>query len=330
MAIKKRWPAENPTIKSYRELLGVDANSSGDDLKKAYRRMAQLYHPDKNPDEAARAQFVKITQAYETLVDPIMVEALNQKFMKDKLYNQCIEGINITFGSFFGYRIFSLGKRVPRSLRIGDEKAGEADRDLGTFEFEGSQEDISILDSPAYDSIELVFGGKFSIADEERVREGFEGPRVGQLPWVLLNNRGILEFLDRRYEDSRKSYEELNRRIPNNIIFLYRLGLCHVILAFQNLTRSFFGKAKPQPKHLKAGLDALRRAVAIGESREVGRQKCLMIRKTIAEVLEKMGKVAASKKMWKEIRDMQPRSKEAIYKLQGTAALLKAAFPKKK
>jgi tetratricopeptide (TPR) repeat protein len=186
------------------------------------------------------------------------------------------------------------------------------------------------LDNPAYDSIELVFGGKFSVADEERIREGFEGPKIGQLPWVVLNNKGILEFLDGRYDDARRSYEELNRRIPNNIIFLYRLGLCHAILAFQNTTRSFWGKILPNPKHLKSALDSLRKAILIGESREVGKQKCVTIRKTIAEILEKIGKVAESKKMWKQIKDMQPRSKEAVFKLQGAAALLAAASPKKR
>lgn len=47
--------------------LGVDKNASPDDIKKAYRRLAGIHHPDKGGDTAA---FQKVQQAYETLSDP--------------------------------------------------------------------------------------------------------------------------------------------------------------------------------------------------------------------------------------------------------------------
>jgi molecular chaperone DnaJ len=47
--------------------LGVDRNSTPDEIKKAYRRMAAIHHPDKGGDTA---EFQKIQQAYETLSDP--------------------------------------------------------------------------------------------------------------------------------------------------------------------------------------------------------------------------------------------------------------------
>jgi molecular chaperone DnaJ len=57
--------------RDYYEVLGVGKSSSADEIKRAYRRMAMKYHPDKNPDDKqAEAKFKECAEAYEVLSDP--------------------------------------------------------------------------------------------------------------------------------------------------------------------------------------------------------------------------------------------------------------------
>jgi molecular chaperone DnaJ len=54
----------------YYQLLQVPQDASADDVKRAYRRLAREYHPDRNPDPGARERMAEINHAYEVLSDP--------------------------------------------------------------------------------------------------------------------------------------------------------------------------------------------------------------------------------------------------------------------
>ena len=65
--------------RDYYEVLGVNKSTPKEDLKKAYRKLAMKYHPDRNPDdEAASEKFKELSEAYEILSDDQKRQAYDQ------------------------------------------------------------------------------------------------------------------------------------------------------------------------------------------------------------------------------------------------------------
>ncbi|GMN40308.1 hypothetical protein TIFTF001_009533 [Ficus carica] len=73
----------------YYKILQVDRNAKDDDLKKAYRKLAMKWHPDKNPSnkKEAEAKFKQISEAYDVLSDP-QKRAVYDQFGEEGLKGQ--------------------------------------------------------------------------------------------------------------------------------------------------------------------------------------------------------------------------------------------------
>ena len=56
--------------RDYYEVLGLKKDATDADIKRAYRKLAAQYHPDKNPSPDAAVRFREVQEAYEVLADP--------------------------------------------------------------------------------------------------------------------------------------------------------------------------------------------------------------------------------------------------------------------
>ena len=83
--------------RDYYEVLGVDKSASAEDIKKAYRKMAIKYHPDKNPgDKEAEEKFKEAAEAYSVLSDA------DKKARYDQFGHAGVEGSGPDFSGGFG------------------------------------------------------------------------------------------------------------------------------------------------------------------------------------------------------------------------------------
>ena len=111
--------------RDYYEVLGLDRGASAEDLKKAYRKLALQFHPDKNPgDHEAEERFKEAAEAYAVLSDPDK-RARYDRFGRQGLGGQpgfqgfdqeIFADFGDILGNIFGFgSIFGGGRRGPQS-----------------------------------------------------------------------------------------------------------------------------------------------------------------------------------------------------------------------
>jgi curved DNA-binding protein len=135
----------------YYKVLGVDKGANVDDIKKAYRKLALKYHPDRNPTDKKRSEekFKEISEAYAVLTDPekrkqydeFGTDAFRQKFTQEDIFrnfdiNDILRGFGFgnlggeytRFGGSAGgtgrRRVYSQRKVDPFGEMFGEQAYG--------------------------------------------------------------------------------------------------------------------------------------------------------------------------------------------------------------
>ena len=108
--------------RDYYEVLGVPRGANKDEIKKAFRRLAQQYHPDVNKSPEAELQFKEINEAYQVLNDD-QRRAAYDRFGHDGLQGVGFDGgfsdLGSIFEEFFGGFGMGGGSRSRRQPRGG-------------------------------------------------------------------------------------------------------------------------------------------------------------------------------------------------------------------
>ncbi len=137
--------------KDYYEILGVSKTASLDEIKKAYRKLALQYHPDRNKTKEAEEKFKEVTKAYEVLADSQKRQTYDQ--MGAAAFEQGAGSAYGGQGPFGGFRQ-SGGQYGPFTYTY-TTSGGAPDFDFGGF-------------SDPFEIFEQFFGGASPFSQRQR------------------------------------------------------------------------------------------------------------------------------------------------------------------
>ena len=199
----------NTHFKDYYKILGIEPDSSAEQIKKAYRKLAFEYHPDRNSEnrEQAETKFKEVTEAYGVLIDP------QKRSQYDSLRAQG-SGARQAYRDFsqFGQQgrgsyedLFQDLFQNPEMQRIFREMRKD-------FSSRGMRFDDKFFDNLFFGGRGVIFGGFFVFGPGGLRNFRSFGPKKGSRAF-----KGGLEFEDLAQKPKKgikdKIFEKLGRKI---------------------------------------------------------------------------------------------------------------------
>ena len=193
--------------RDYYEVLGVAKNATDDELKKAYRKLAMKYHPDRNQgDAAAEARFKEITEAYDVLRDPQkrqLYDRYGEQGLRGAAGQQAgfhpfdlSEALNIfmrDFGGFGGFESLFGGGQSPSEARRGQDVRVTARLTLaevatGAKRVHPDKNEVELIDGKTikYDFLIIATGPKLAFDEVPGA-----GPNGGHTQSVCTVNHAV-------------------------------------------------------------------------------------------------------------------------------------------
>lgn len=138
--------------KNYYEILGVSKNASDDEIKRAYRKLAHQYHPDKNKGDDKK--FKEINEAYQVLGNKEKRDQYNR-------FGRTFEGQGFPGGGFEGFGDFGgLSDILEELFGFGRQRRGE-----GGFGFGGFSRAWSTIQTTLnIDFVTAILGGEIEVS----------------------------------------------------------------------------------------------------------------------------------------------------------------------
>ncbi|KAI8639250.1 X-domain of DnaJ-containing-domain-containing protein [Parasitella parasitica] len=233
---KKRGTDENPVSTDYYDSLGVSISATQLEIKKAYRKLAIKYHPDKNPnDSTAEEKFKKISEAYQVLSDPALRKRYNEFGEENGIRPDggFVDPEDFFKQSFGGDRFVDI---------IGEISIGKDMRDaLETHEQDQENADLKSL------TLEQKVEREEKKEKLERARAVARETRVQALTTKLINKLSLYTELNDIPEDARYAAfsniiqieAEGLKRESHGVELLNAVGYTYAAKAQQYINRGF-------------------------------------------------------------------------------------------
>lgn len=189
-------------MKNHYQTLGIKRDASNDDIKKAYRKLAQKFHPDKNDgDKFFEERFKEIQEAYEILSDPY------EKGKYDSNYDYFFNGQQKTGQTYKRKEEPKYEPPKPDPEKVRQEKEAREKREKERAEKERVAKIKRNAELPFEDKAWIFLGN-----------------------WFLMGILGIVMFFKYRFEGYTKKSNQVCSLSLISILILFILGFFMAII----------------------------------------------------------------------------------------------------